>query len=90
MSCRIGPWIRIRILHEDGHVVACSDVISRGHGDEGLVERAAPSEQVDATKAVDRLTRMLDEIGFEPEVRATKKGIDVVCAIHLGLMQAAP
>lgn len=71
-----------------------------------LVERAAPSEQVDAKEAVDRLTRMLDAIGFEPEARATKKGTevrlhhcpfrevaekhtDVVCAIHLGLMQGA-
>lgn len=71
-----------------------------------LVERAAPSEQVDDAEAIDRLTQVLEAIGFQPEVRATKPGAeirlhhcpfrevaekhtDVVCAIHLGLMQGA-
>jgi predicted ArsR family transcriptional regulator len=71
-----------------------------------LVERAAPSERVDATAALARLNRVLDAIGFEPEVRTSKKGTevrlhhcpfrevaekhtDVVCAIHLGLLQGA-
>jgi predicted ArsR family transcriptional regulator len=71
-----------------------------------LVERAAPSEHVDADEATDRLNRVLDAIGFQPEVNKTKKGAevrlhhcpfrevaekhtDVVCAIHLGLMQGA-
>lgn len=71
-----------------------------------LVERTAPSERVDADEAVSRLNRLLDAIGFQPEVRTTKKvtevrlhhcpfrevaekHTDVVCAIHLGLMQGA-
>lgn len=71
-----------------------------------LVERAAPSERVDADEAVNRLTRVLDAIGFQPRVRHGKKDTqvelqhcpfrevaekhtDVVCAIHLGLMQGA-
>jgi predicted ArsR family transcriptional regulator len=71
-----------------------------------LVERAAPSERVDKAEAIRRLNRVLDSIGFQPEVRTTKKGTevclhhcpfrevaerhtDVVCAIHLGLMQGA-
>jgi predicted ArsR family transcriptional regulator len=71
-----------------------------------LVDRAAPSERVDAPEAVARLNRVLDAIGFEPEVRKTNKRTevrlhhcpfrevaakhsDVVCALHLGLMQGA-
>ena len=71
-----------------------------------LVERAAPSHQVDAPEAVARLNRLLDAVGFQPEAHATGGGIelrlrhcpflevaqkhtDVVCAIHLGLMQGA-
>jgi len=73
-----------------------------------LIERAAPSQRVDAGEAVDRLTRLLDGIGFAPEVAAGRSGreaelrlhhcpfldvaqqhTDVVCAIHLGLMQGA-
>lgn len=71
-----------------------------------LVERAAPSEQLGEADAVARLNRLLDAIGFEPEVRTTDSGSevclrhcpfrevaakhnDVVCAIHLGLMQGA-
>ena len=71
-----------------------------------LVQRAAPSERVDAAEAINRLNRVLETIGFEPEVRTGKKGTevrlhhcpfrevaekhtDVVCALHLGLMQGA-
>lgn len=73
-----------------------------------LVERSVPSQQVSATEAVTRLNRVLDAIGFQPEVRrgASSKDIevllhhcpfrevaerhtDVVCEIHLGLMQGA-
>jgi predicted ArsR family transcriptional regulator len=72
-----------------------------------LVERAAPSERIDAAEATARLSRVLDAIGFQPEVgTATKKETeirlrhcpfrevaerhtDVVCAVHLGLMQGA-
>lgn len=71
-----------------------------------LVERPAPSERVDRSEAIARLNRVLESIGFQPEVRTTKKGTevrlhhcpfrevaekhtDVVCAIHLGLMQGA-
>ena len=71
-----------------------------------LVERAAPSERVDASEAVVRLNRLLDAVGFQPDARETKKGTeihlhhcpfrevaekhtDVVCALHLGLMQGA-
>jgi predicted ArsR family transcriptional regulator len=71
-----------------------------------LVERAAPSERVDAQEAVVRLNRVLDAVGFRSETHATEEGIevrlphcpfrevaqkhtDIVCAIHLGLMQGA-
>ncbi|HET9841960.1 MAG TPA: helix-turn-helix domain-containing protein [Nocardioides sp.] len=71
-----------------------------------LVERAAPSEQVDAEEAVARLDRLLDMVGFQPDTSATATGAevrlrhcpflevaqkhtDIVCAIHLGLMQGA-
>ena len=71
-----------------------------------LVERAAPSEHVDAEDALARLNRLLDAVGFQPEVRPTPEGAelrlhhcpfrevaqqhtDIVCAIHLGLMQGA-
>ena len=73
-----------------------------------LVDRAAPSQRVDATDAVARLNRVLGAIGFQPEIHQgkTNKNIevrlhhcpfrevaqrhtDVVCAIHLGLMQGA-
>jgi predicted ArsR family transcriptional regulator len=71
-----------------------------------LVERAAPSERVDEVEAIRRLNRVLEAIGFQPEVRTTETGTevclhhcpfrevaekhtDVVCAIHLGLMQGA-
>lgn len=71
-----------------------------------LVERTAPSENVDAQEAVARLDRLLDMVGFQPETRSTDDGAevrlrhcpfrevaqkhtDIVCAIHLGLMQGA-
>lgn len=73
-----------------------------------LVERAAPSQPVDADEAITRLNRVLEAVGFQPETQASKtKGstevrlrhcpfrevaerhTDVVCALHLGLMQGA-
>jgi len=42
-----------------------------------LIERAAPSEQVDAKDATDRLTTVLDAIGFKPETRVTSKGTEI-------------
>lgn len=71
-----------------------------------LVDRAAPSEPVDETEAIARLNALLTSIGFQPEVRKTRKSTevclhhcpfreiaekhtDVVCGIHLGLMQGA-
>ena len=71
-----------------------------------LIDRPAPSERVDAGEAIDRLNRVLDEIGFRPEVRRGTDGAevhlhhcpfrevaerhtDVICALHLGLMQGA-
>jgi len=61
---------------------------------------------VDANDATARLNRVLDSIGFQPEVRPGSDGIeirvrhcpfrevaerhtDVVCAIHLGLIEGA-
>lgn len=71
-----------------------------------LVDRPAPSQRIDADDATARLNRVLDAIGFQPEVRTGSDGAevrlhhcpfrevaqrhtDVVCAIHLGLMQGA-
>lgn len=72
-----------------------------------LVERAAPSERVNAAEATERLSRVLEAIGFQPEVGSGKKKeteirlrhcpfreiaerhTEVVCAVHLGLMQGA-
>lgn len=71
-----------------------------------LVERAAPSEHVDADEAIGRLTQLLDAVGFQSEVHpgeqstevhlhhcpfreVAQKHPDVVCTIHLGLMQGA-
>ena len=42
-----------------------------------LVERAAPSERVDAEEAVARLHRVLEAIGFRPEVRSARKGTEI-------------
>jgi len=69
-----------------------------------LVDRPTPSQRVDATDATARLNRVLDSIGFQPEVRPGSDGIeiwlrhcpfrevaerhsDVVCTMHLGLME---
>lgn len=71
-----------------------------------LVERPAPSQPVDADGAMRRLSRVLESIGFQPEVRPSPSATEirlqncpfrevagrhteVVCAIHLGLMQGA-
>lgn len=71
-----------------------------------LVDRPAPSQHVDAADAVDRLTRMLDEVGFstdtvtEPETpvlalrhcpfrEIAADHRDVVCSLHLGMLQGA-
>jgi predicted ArsR family transcriptional regulator len=72
-----------------------------------LVERAAPSEQVEAAEATARLGRLLDRVGFAPETAADEHGDlevrlhhcpfrevaerhqEVVCALHLGLIQGA-
>jgi predicted ArsR family transcriptional regulator len=71
-----------------------------------LVSGPAPSQRVDAEDATARLSRVLDAIGFQPEVRTGSDGVevllhhcpfrevaerhtDVVCAMHLGLMQGA-
>ena len=71
-----------------------------------LVDRPAPSQPVDADDATARLNRMLDAIGFQPEMSTGSDGVevrlhhcpfravaqrhtDVVCAIHLGMMQGA-
>ena len=71
-----------------------------------LVDRPAPSQRVDADDATARLDRVLNAIGFQPEVRTGSDGAevllhhcpfrevaerhtDVICAIHLGLMQGA-
>jgi predicted ArsR family transcriptional regulator len=75
---------------------------------EHLVERAAPSEQIDAEQAVVRLNRVLEAIGFQPEAgpgrterdtevrlrhcpfrEVAQRHTDVICTIHLGLMQGA-
>jgi len=73
-----------------------------------LVERAAPSEKIDAAEGVARLHRVLDAIGFQPETgpgktkkdtemrlhhcpfrEVAQRHTDVVCTLHLGLMQGA-
>jgi predicted ArsR family transcriptional regulator len=71
-----------------------------------LVERTAPSERIDEADAMARLTRLLDAIGFQPEVADSPEGLevrlrhcpfrevaerhpDIVCAMHLGLIQGA-
>ncbi len=70
-----------------------------------LTERPAPYRQVTEAEAVDRLLRILDDIGFAPEpaaddprrillphcpFREVAEGHrEVVCSIHLGLMRGA-
>lgn len=70
------------------------------------MDRPAPSQPVDADDATARLNRMLDAIGFQPEICSGSDGVevllhhcpfrgvaqrhtDVVCSIHLGMMQGA-
>lgn len=68
-----------------------------------LARRPAPFERVDAERALDQLIAQLDEIGFAPEQvssggqelrlrhcpfrEAAEEHRQVVCSIHLGLMQ---
>jgi predicted ArsR family transcriptional regulator len=76
-----------------------------------LITRPAPGHRVDAEEAVERLTTMLDELDFAPELvgnqhdAASNSGRirlrhcpflelaephrDLVCTLHLGLMQGA-
>ena len=71
-----------------------------------LVERSVPSQRVDAAEATARMGRLLDGMGFRPELRPDAEGTevrlhhcpfrevaeghtDVVCSIHLGVMQGA-
>lgn len=71
-----------------------------------LVDRPAPSQRVNAQDATARLERVLDSIGFQPEVRVGSEEIEirlhhcpfrevaerhteVVCALHLGLLEGA-
>jgi len=42
-----------------------------------LIERPAPSERVPAAEAVERLRRVLDAIGFQPQVSQSRQGIEV-------------
>ena len=69
-----------------------------------LTEQLPPYQRLDSDEAVERLTAVLQEIGFAPETAAEAGGYrlrlhqcpfrevaerhqDVVCALHLGLMQ---
>lgn len=70
-----------------------------------LVEEAAPSERVDESDALERLDALMDRVGFRPETRpggrpeihlhhcpfreVVEENAEVVCAMHLGLMQGA-
>lgn len=71
-----------------------------------LVERGLPSQRLSADDSLARVGRLLDDVGFEPEVLPEDDGAtialhhcpfrevaaqheDVVCSIHLGLMQGA-
>jgi predicted hydrocarbon binding protein len=70
-----------------------------------LTERPAPFRAVTAPAAVGRLTDLLDELGFDPAPVVSPPSVirlrhcpflelaegydQVVCAIHLGLMQGA-
>jgi predicted ArsR family transcriptional regulator len=70
-----------------------------------LTERPAPYQRVSEEEAVTRLLRILDDIGFAPELAAddprqiriphcpfrevAEAHREVVCAIHLGLMRGA-
>lgn len=67
-----------------------------------LVERPRPFEAVAVGTAVDQLVRLLEEMGFQPELSSDQQRVDlracpflevaerhrdVVCGVHLGLMQ---
>lgn len=73
-----------------------------------LVSRPAPGHETDAVQAGARLTTMLDELDFAPELVTDSNGVprlvrlrhcpflelagphrDLVCTLHLGLMQGA-
>jgi predicted ArsR family transcriptional regulator len=71
-----------------------------------LTEQPAPYQRTDADQAVERLSAMLAELGFEPQAETGKEGYrirlhqcpfrevakahqDVVCGLHLGIMQGA-
>ncbi len=69
-----------------------------------LIDSPAPFARLDADQARGRVTELFDELGFAPEADPTGNGItlhacpfhdvaqshpDVVCAIHLGLIQGA-
>lgn len=71
-----------------------------------LVERAPPSQPVDAAGATERVVRLLDELGFRPAAVPLGDGVelrlrhcpfrevaqrhpDVVCGMHLALLQGA-
>lgn len=47
-----------------------------------LVDRSAPSEQVDADEAMARLNRVLDAIGFQPESRPGRTRRDTEIRLH--------
>lgn len=69
-----------------------------------LADRPPPYRRTDVTAATEQLVRMLDEIGFDPELHGSGRKRDVllhhcpfreaaiehrevVCSVHLGLMQ---
>lgn len=72
-----------------------------------LVEKPAAAQPIDANESLTRLNKVLDDIGFKPEVTTLRNGkmelnlhhcpfqevaerhTDVVCALHLGLIQGA-
>lgn len=70
-----------------------------------LARPPRPFQEVDAGSATDELVRILDEVGFDPQLPADRPGEvrlrhcpflevaqehrDVVCSIHLGLMEGA-
>lgn len=54
-----------------------------------LVERPAPSEQVDADEATARLNRVLDSIGFEPEVGPTREDVTEIRLRHCPFREVA-
>jgi predicted ArsR family transcriptional regulator len=70
-----------------------------------LTDRPAPFQRLDPDQAIRRLTTTLEEIGFDPEAPAqgaqqirlrrcpfrevAESHQDVVCELHLGLMQGA-